>query len=38
MAVTEQAIADEYALYCGDSMEVLPTLRAGSVRCGAQRT
>jgi DNA modification methylase len=31
MAVAEQKITDEYAAYNGDAMEVLPTLRDGSV-------
>ena len=31
MAVIEQKITDRYAIYNGDSMEVLPTIRAGSV-------
>lgn len=31
MAVIDQEIADRYALYCGDSCEVLPTLPAGSI-------
>lgn len=29
--VSEQVITDKYAIYCGDSMEVLPTLPAGSM-------
>lgn len=31
MAVTEQKITDRYALYCGDCMEVLPTIPEGRV-------
>ncbi len=31
MAITDQLITDQYALYSGDCMEVLPTLPAGSV-------
>ena len=31
MAITAQEITDRYALYCGDSMEVLPTLPAERV-------
>jgi DNA modification methylase len=29
--VEDQLVTDQYALYCGDCMEVLPTLPAGSV-------
>lgn len=29
--VADQLITDRYAIYCGDAMEVLPTLPAGSV-------
>ena len=32
MAVKDQAIADRYAIYLGDSCEVLPTLPAGRVQ------
>lgn len=31
MAIKDQIITEHYALYNGDSMEVLPTLKAGSV-------
>ena len=31
MAVLEQTITDRYALYCGDCMEVMPTLPAESI-------
>jgi DNA modification methylase len=31
MAVANQTITDDYALYCGDCMEVMPTLPDGSV-------
>jgi len=31
MAVLEQRITDRYALYCGDAMEVMPTLPEGCV-------
>ena len=31
MAVLDQSIADEWAIYLGDCMEVMPTLPTGSV-------
>lgn len=31
MAVTDQVITDDYAIYCGDSCEVLPTFPAESI-------
>ena len=31
MAVADQIVTADYALYCGDCMEVLPTLPAASV-------
>jgi DNA modification methylase len=31
MAVADQEVTDEYAIYCGDCMEVLPDIRSGSV-------
>ena len=31
MAIAEQLLTDDYALYCGDSMEVLPTLPDESI-------
>ena len=31
MAVADQTITDRYAAYCGDAMEVMPTLPGGSV-------
>lgn len=31
MAIKEQLITDRYALYCGDCMELMPTLPEGSV-------
>jgi len=31
MAVTKQVLTDQYAIYNGDSCEVLPTLPSGSV-------
>lgn len=31
MGVAEQKITDKYAIYCGDSMEVMPTLPDGSI-------
>lgn len=31
MAVAEQQIADQYAIYCGDTMEVIPKLPTGKV-------
>jgi DNA modification methylase len=31
MGVKDQVITDRYAIYCGDSCEVMPTLPAGSV-------
>lgn len=31
MAVKEQVITDQYALYCGDSCEVMPTLKDASI-------
>lgn len=31
MPVTDQVVTDDYAIYCGDSCEVLPTLPAESV-------
>jgi DNA modification methylase len=31
MPIADQILTDRYALYCGDAMEVLPTLPAGAV-------
>jgi DNA modification methylase len=31
MPIADQLLTDRYALYCGDAMEVLPTLPAGSI-------
>jgi len=31
MAVREQMVTDDYALYCGDCMEVMPQFPAGSI-------
>ncbi len=31
MAVLDQTVTDHYALYCGDALEVMPTLPEGSV-------
>jgi DNA modification methylase len=31
MAIMDQAITDQYALYCGDALEVLPTLPDASI-------
>src|SRR4051812_48784321 len=31
MAVLEQQITDDWAIYCGDCMEVMPTLPDGSI-------
>jgi hypothetical protein len=37
MAVMEQRITDRYAIYCGDCMEVMPTLPGRSSTCRSTR-
>jgi len=35
VAILDQKLTDKYAAYNGDTMEVLPTLKAGSVHLSA---